>query len=158
MSLLPFFQWCEHTGIGTVVRDSTWMFPILEVFHILALGFLGGAVLLVDLHILGLRLPGARVRRLVTDAAPVLFWALIVISLSGLLLFLSEATKCYDNPAFWVKMWLFLIALVFTFTVHNRVVSRSDVSAPGASVRGVAVVSLVLWLGVGVAGRGIGFW
>jgi len=158
MSLLPFFQWCEHTLVGTVVRDSTWMFPIIEVFHILALGFLGGAVLLVDLHVLGVRLPGARVRRLVTETAPVLVWALVVISVSGVLLFLSEATKCYDNPAFWVKMWLFLFALAFTFTVHNRVLANTNVSVPGASARSVAVVSLVLWLGVGVAGRGIGFW
>ena len=55
MSLLPFFQWCYQTGIGETIRDSTWLFPLIEAFHLLGLGLTVGAVLIVDLRLFGRR-------------------------------------------------------------------------------------------------------
>ena len=53
MSLLAFFQWCEQSGIGAAIRRSAWLFPMIEAIHLLGLGFIGGAVLVVDLRLLG---------------------------------------------------------------------------------------------------------
>ena len=53
MSLLPFFQWCYQTTIGETIRDSSWLFPVIEAFHLLGLGLTGGAVLIVNLRLLG---------------------------------------------------------------------------------------------------------
>lgn len=156
--VLPFFQWCEQTTVGTVVRDSTWMFPILEVFHVIALGVLCGSILLVDLQVLGLRLPGTAVRRLVGDTQSLLAGSLAVIVASGVLLFASEAVKCYDNAAFWVKLALFALATVFTFTIRRRAYSGQGLHDFSAGQRAVAVFSTALWFGVGMAGRGIGFY
>jgi len=74
---------------------------------------------------------------------------------SGFLLFSTEAVKMYGNWAFQVKMLFLLLAAVFTFTLHGRVTSRDD-SSPGARW-GVAVVCTLLWLGVGLGGRAIGY-
>ena len=52
--LLPFFTWCEQTAIGATIRDSTWLFPVIEAVHLLGLAMLGGAVLLVNLRMMGL--------------------------------------------------------------------------------------------------------
>ena len=54
--LLPFFQWCETLWLGQFVVDSNWLFPVIEAVHLLALAVLGGAVLVVDLRLLGLGL------------------------------------------------------------------------------------------------------
>jgi hypothetical protein len=44
MSLLPFFQFCEHSAIGETIRNSLWLFPVIECIHLLALAMLGGAM------------------------------------------------------------------------------------------------------------------
>ena len=109
MSLHAFFVWCEHTVIGTAVRESIWLFPIIEVVHLLGLAVLGGAILLVDLRLLGIGLHGVPVASLARSARPWLWGSLALTIGSGVLLFLSEALKCYENPAFWLKVG-FLIA------------------------------------------------
>ena len=49
----PLFQWCEATWLGTTVRESLWMFPVIQCVHLLALALLGGALLAVDVRLLG---------------------------------------------------------------------------------------------------------
>src|SRR5437764_11347465 len=104
MSLLPFFQWCYQTSIGEAVRESTWLFPLIEAFHLVGLGLTAGAVLIVDLRLLGLGLSRQPVAELSSDAQPWLIGSLALMFVSGTLLFLSESIKCYYNYAFWVKM------------------------------------------------------
>ena len=158
MELLPVIEWLEHTGAGTAIRDSTWLFPCIEAGHLLALALMGGSVLLVDLRMLGLgvtRLPVAQVCR---DARPWLMGSFVVLVVTGVLLFLSEATKCYLNPAFWIKMAFLIAATVFTFTVRQRVALAGGAEVDPAMARRVAVISVVLWSGVGIAGRAIAFY
>jgi hypothetical protein len=157
MSWLPFFAWCNDTAVGTAVRESAWLFPVIEVFHLLALAVLGGAVLSVDLRLLGLGVTGIPVSRLATAVRPWLLWSLVVIFISGGLLFLSEALKCYENPAFRVKLALLTVAILFALFVRSRWTRDEDASMTWGG-RLVALVSITLWSGVGIAGRGIGFW
>jgi hypothetical protein len=56
MDLLAFFQWCYQTPIGETIRNSTWLFPVIETFHLLGLGVTAGAVLIVNLRLLGVGL------------------------------------------------------------------------------------------------------
>ena len=59
--LLPFFQWCETLWLGQFVVGSNWLFPVIEAVHLLFLSLLGGAMLIVDLRLLGLGLKAQRV-------------------------------------------------------------------------------------------------
>src|SRR5207244_13161090 len=68
MNLLPFVQWCEASTLGNAIRTSTWAFAAIESVHLLALSAIGGAVLVVDLRLLGLGLRDQRVRDLARDA------------------------------------------------------------------------------------------
>jgi hypothetical protein len=74
---------------------------------------------------------------------------------TGLLLFVSEAVKCYYNPAFWIKITALPVALVFTYTLRAKVARR----AVGVTreTRWTAIGSLAVWLTVAAAGRWIGF-
>ena len=64
MTLLPFFEWCESSALGEFIRSSLWLFPAIECVHLIGLVVLGGAVLLVDLRLLGLGLRDEAVDRL----------------------------------------------------------------------------------------------
>ena len=157
MSLLSVFTWCDQTALAIVMRDSTWLFPFVETFHLLSLALLGGSVLLVDLRLLGLGLRSEPVDALAATVRPWMLGSLAVIIVSGVLLFMSEVRKCYANQAFWMKMAFLTAAVLFTFTFRHRVISRtaSELRSPQ---RLAALASIMLWLGVGITGRGIGFW
>jgi hypothetical protein len=82
--------------------------------------------------------------------------AAILTIVSGILLFLSEAMKCYANAAFPYKMWLLLGGIVLFFVAHRRVTSPTSKLSSGA-MKVIAVLSLILWYGVAIAGRAIAF-
>ena len=157
-SLLPFFQWCDATTIGQWIRDSTWLFPIIETFHILALTVLFGTVLVIDLRLMGAGLRGQPVAVIARHLRPWLRGSLAVILVSGILLFLSEAMKCYGNDGFRFKMAALFLALTFQFTVFRYVTSPAgEARVWPVGKKAAALVSMVLWLGVGIGGRAIGF-
>lgn len=157
MSTLAFFTWCENTGIGETIRESTWLFPVIEAFHLLALAVIGGSVLIVDLRLMGWGLKKTPLSRIARDAQPFLLGSLAVMIVSGVLLFTSEATKLYYHDAFWVKMTSLLLAIVFYFTVQRKVIFTEEKNLAPLWAKLVAIVSVVLWSGVGIGGRWIGF-
>jgi uncharacterized membrane protein YhdT len=157
MSLLGFFQWCEGSGIGNAIRRSAWLFPLIEAIHLLGLGVIGGAVLVIDMRLLGLGLRRQPVAQLTRDAQPWLLGSLVLMIITGGLLFLSEAIKCYYHGAFWFKMACLFLAIVFTFTVQRKVTMTDETRVSPLWSKVVAVVSVLLWSGVGIGGRWIGF-
>lgn len=157
MSLLAFFQWCEQSAIGEAIRNSVWLFPLIEAIHLVGLGLTAGAVLVVDLRLLGVGLGRQPVAQLSEGAEPWLLRSLTVMFSSGIPLFLSEAIKCYYSFAFWVKMTSLFLAILFTFTVRRRVTGMDLTSTRPLLGRFTALISLGLWFGVGWGGRWIGF-
>jgi uncharacterized protein DUF6644 len=157
MTLLPFFQWCEASSIGTAVRTSPWAFAVIESVHLLGLAVIGGAVLVVDLRLLGLGLRRQSIADVARDAYPWLVGSLLVMLTTGVALFLSESIKCYYSTPFWTKMTCLLLATVFTFTVRRQVTRRDPPLASAWRYRLVGLISLMLWFGVGASGRWIGF-
>jgi len=155
--LLPLFEALEASAIGEAVRNSLWLFPVVEAFHLLGLAVIGGAILVVDFRLLGLGLRTQPVSKLARDVQPWVIGSLIVMILSGVPLLLSEAIKCYYSFAFWTKMTALLLAVVFTFTIRRFVTFAPDGRFSPVWNRTVAVTSLALWSTVGWGGRWIGF-
>jgi len=123
--------------------------------HLLALAMLGGAVLMLDLRLLGVGLVTQPPSVIERQARPWLIGAVCALIATGVPLALSEALKLYDKEAFWVKMSALAAALLFTFALHNPIARRDPVS--GVVCKTLALVSIALWLTVAIAGRWIGF-
>ena len=155
-SLFPLFQSVELSAIGQAIKTSPWAFAVIESVHLLALAVIGGAVLIVDLRLLGLGLRRQAIAAVARDAQPILVGSLLVMILTGSALFASEAVKCYYSTAFWVKMSCLLAATIFTFTVRRRL-TMQEIGVRPFWLKLVALVSLALWFGVGAGGRWIGF-
>lgn len=151
----PIFQWCEATWLGTTVRESLWMFPVIQCVHLLALAMLGGTLLAVDLRLLGLGLRSQPTAALARQMQPWLNGALITIIATGTPMFLSEAIKCYFSPPFFYKMGFLALATLFTYTVRRQV-AVAETGRPAATA--TALASLTLWLAVGFSGRWIAFY
>jgi hypothetical protein len=156
MSPLLWFTALTHSGLGHLMQNSKWGFAIIETVHLLALAILGGTVLIVDLRLLGIILKRESARVISRDLSRLLLASLAVMILSGITLLSEEALKCYYSPAFRWKMVLLTTAVVFYFTLHRRALLHIDKGTSNLWTRIAAIVSLVLWLGVGAAGRAIG--
>ena len=157
MSVLHFFEWLQYSSLLTAMRGSPWIFPIIASIHLMGLALLGGAVLVVDLRLLGLGLRRQPVAQIARDAERWLLVSLIVLLPTGILqLMCFAATKYYYLTAFWVKMAALSLALVFTFVVRRKVAMAGETRMGPVWGKLVAVVSLSLWSSVAIAGRLIG--
>lgn len=105
---------------------------------------------------LGVGLTGQRVAAVAREARPWLVLGLGTMVLTGTLLFLSEAVKCYYNTSFWVKMTALVIALCHTFLIRQPVALDPELESSTRS-RFVAIGSMALWFTVAAAGRWIGY-
>lgn len=156
--ILSLFQWIERSALGVAVNESLYAFALIEAVHLISLAVIGGAVLIVDMRMLGLGLTRVPVAQVARTAYPWLVGSLIGIIATGLPLFASlAASKYYVNEAFWYKMYFLGAAIVFTFAIRQRVAMSDDATATSGLAKAVALVSLVLWSGVGIMGRAIGF-
>ncbi|WP_263378180.1 DUF6644 family protein [Granulicella paludicola] len=147
----------SQSPLGQFMQVSRWAFAVVEMVHLLSLAALGGSVLLIDLRLLGVILKGESAKNIGHDLGRVLLVSLTILILSGIGLLSEEAMKCYFSPAFRWKMALLASSILFYFTLHRRALNRAGTDTPPElAQRAVAVVSMLLWLGVGVAGRAIG--
>jgi hypothetical protein len=155
MSFYDVFTGLENTPLGEAIKESTWLFPVIEAGHLLALAVLGGAVILLDLRLLGVGLKAYPVSTVEKGVRPWLIGAILALVATGVLIGFSETLKLWGKPAFWVKMAALAAAILFTFLVRNPY-ARKDPER-GLAAAGIAILSLALWLTVGLAGRWIGF-
>jgi hypothetical protein len=152
--LLPFFRWADHTWVAVFIRDSTWIFAFLEVLHLFGLTLFLGTMTVVALRMCGAGLTRQSLKDVASDAYPFTIAGLAVSICSGLLLFVSEALKCYGSAPFFIKMGLVFAGLVFLFTFQRRLTKADQ---PSGAAKYAAVLSLLMWFGVGLAGRAIAF-
>jgi hypothetical protein len=158
MSVLALFRWCESSSLGATLRTSRWMFPVVEAGHLMALTLFGAAVLIVDLRLWDLGLRQRSVAAVAKNVQPLLLGSLAVMIITGGLLFAAQAVRYYYNAAFWFKMIALLVALVFTFTVRRNVIMADETVIGPFWSKLVAVLSVALWCGVGIAGKAIGYY
>ena len=156
MSLHGWFIALAHSPLGREMQTSPWAFAVVEMVHLLGLAVLGGSVLIINLQLIGVIFKGESTIAISREISRLLIGSLSVMVLSGIALLSEEAGKCYYSPAFRWKMLLLFAAVVFNFTLHRQALLRTGRGTPTFRPRIAAVVSLLLWLGVGVAGRAIG--
>lgn len=161
MSLFDLCQWINDSSIGTAIRESTLMFPIIETIHVLAIALMAGTVAVVDLRLLGLVFKREPVTKVMGEVIPLTWIGFAVMFITGGLLFWAGATKLYSNPAFRIKLILLLLAgvnpLVFHLTVFRSVGEWETAAVAPLRARTAAVLSLVLWSGIIITGRAIAY-
>jgi hypothetical protein len=142
-------------AIQNPLNESALSFPILECFHIVGFAMAVGTIALVDFRLLGFGLRRQTAAELAKALAPWTLFGLILVLLSGPMLFSSDPDMYYLNRAFQIKMVLLLLAIVFHYTIRRKLL-RGELS-PDRNKPVVACISLALWTSVIFAGIFIGF-
>lgn len=157
-SFRPFFLWCNETWIGQTVRESKWTFAIVEVVHLWGLTILIGSLLVLYLRLAGLTMRGQPIGHVARQFAPWTILGLSVMVMSGAALFLSEAVKCLESEPFRIKMALFFPAVFFHFALYRKMIRVQEEHFNPILGKLAGAFAGILWLGVGIAGRWIGFY
>lgn len=147
----PIFRWIEDGALSTFLRESAYAFPLIVVLHTLGMGVLAGGGALIDLRLLGLarQVPLAPLRRFL----PLLWAALAVNVVSGLLLLAAYPTKALTNPVFYTKMTLLAGAVWTLFALRGEALAPTTPETASLRARRLAALSLLLWAATITAGR-----
>ena len=146
----------EGLAIARAMRESLWLYPSVEIAHILGFVTLVGAVAMFDLRVLGLS-KAIPVRALARHLLPWSVAALLLIVPSGLMMFTAHAGDFLGNRAFQLKMALLLTAGINAAIFHTgpyRTVEAWNVNAATPwGARASAALSLALWVAIISCGR-----
>ncbi|HUG75919.1 MAG TPA: hypothetical protein VML57_00360 [Burkholderiales bacterium] len=150
----------EASPLGEAMRTWLWLYPSVEVVHIVGIGLLFGSVAVLDLRLLGFSRV-ISVRRLAAHVLPWTASSFLLIVPSGLLMFTAHASEFIQSEVFVVKLLLILAAGLNAALFHAITFRTADVwdseemrkLPPPPSARASAAISLVLWVAVIACGR-----
>jgi hypothetical protein len=150
-------QWMQNSDIGTGIRESIWLFPIVETSHVLALALSVGVLIWFDLRLMGWGMKHQPVSAVHKQVMPLAFIGFVVMFISGVLLFWSEAEKCYKSGFFRAKI-LFLVlaginAGIFELRTKKSIEDWDKYPIPPMKARMAGLISILSWAAVIIAGR-----
>ena len=148
--------WLEASSLAVWTRESPsiWAYPTILTLHTVGLGIVVGANAVIDFTLLGFapRLPLQSLGPLF----PVIWSAFALNAVTGMVLFIADATTKSHQPVFYIKLTLIALALWNTALIRRVMSVEREGPVPanplGRSKR-LAVVSLLLWTGAIAAGR-----
>ena len=151
-----FLDWLENTSWAAGIRQSMWMYPALEIVHIVGIVVLVGAAFMFDLRLLGI----SKTMQPSDLSSHLLPWSargLLLVIPSGILLFITNAKALGTDATFWLKMGLLIVAalnvLVFHRFIFKRHLGRVSEGELPAAAKISAIVSIVVWVAVIACGR-----
>ena len=157
-----FCSWLKITPFSVALQTIEWIVPALQSIHILAIAAVVASAAMMTLRVLGLTSRDETLSAVASRFLPVIAWALPVLLTTGLLLITAEPARSLENPAFFLKMTLLVLAL--GLTVLWRVTTRGKQSTfwEASTLRSraaplLAVVFLSLWVAIVFAGRWIAY-
>jgi hypothetical protein len=157
--LVSLLIWLENLGPFSALRSSAYTYPIILALHLCAISLFGAMIVATDLRLLGWALSGTSMTEVISQLRWPKRIGFLLAGTCGFLLFAAKAEEYYYNPFFRLKVLFFALvavhALIFRRTVYAD--SAKLGSTAPAAAKAAAAISLVLWLGILCAGRGIGY-
>jgi len=155
MDLGALLETLEHSSLAGAMKHSLWLYPIVEIVHIVGFALLVGTVAAFDLRLLGFA------RSLERSLLPWAWVALLLIVPSGVAMFSTHAVDFAGNPAFRVKLLLLLAAglnsLLFHAGVFRHVAAWDQHMPTPRAAKASALLSVAIWIGVISCGRLIAY-
>jgi hypothetical protein len=146
----------EGSALAQTMRRSVWLYPVANVLHVLGVMSFFAAVAAMDVKAVR-GSSTAAVRAFIIRIRPLAITLLVVQIITGIMLFLPEASHIAHNTAFQAKLATILLALLNVLALEAALGRTSAVAAPPVAVRLAALASLALWLGVAALGRLIAY-
>jgi hypothetical protein len=161
MDLSTFLASLEASSLAVTIRNSLYIFPLIESAHVCGLAMVFGTIAVIDFRLLGIASTQRPFRRMATDTLRWTWAAFLLTAVTGALMFITNAGVYYHNYLFRAKMAALALAginmLVFEWTAGRTIHEWDTARSAPAAGRTAAVLSLVLWVSIIFLGRWIGF-
>src|SRR5258708_40316210 len=106
-----FCQWLDQTSFGHEMRESLYLFPVIETLHVFGIVSLVTAAFLLDLRLFGVGpMKDEPVSKLAKWILPWVWSGFVIQFVTGTLMFSAEATRAALNSLFWLKMFMIIVA------------------------------------------------
>ena len=154
--MMPILEWLQATSFGVWVRESRsiWAYPSILTAHTIGLAVLVGANTVLNLRLLGVY-EEAPIEPL-ESLFPLMWTGFAINAVSGLALFIADASKRATEPVFLVKMACIALGVIVIVLLRSRVFEDAGGPASESAQRAgrkLAVASLVCWISAITAGR-----
>jgi len=161
MEISEVLKSIENTDIASSIRNSLYLFPMLESIHVMGLAIVFGTIAIMDLRLLGLASTNRPFRMVASDILKWTWIAFAITFLTGGLMFTTNSTAYFHNSVFQAKMAALLLAGInmgiFELTTGRSSRDWDTSKSPPAAAKTAAIISLTLWITVIFLGRWIGF-
>jgi hypothetical protein len=156
MSWADILAAIQATELSQAIRYSQWRYAVVNTAHILGIALLVGAILPMDLRLLGgwRRIPHPELARVLV---PVAATGLAIAMTAGICLFVVRAKEYGVHPLFQIKVPLVLLGATAALVFHARAGLWLD-RATSRQARLHGALSLGCWVGALVLGRMIAYW
>jgi hypothetical protein len=149
-------EWIYGTALSSAIRDSSWLVPVVQSIHIIAIATMVGAALVVELRIAGVLAPDERLDVVAQRYLPWMWRALAVLLATGLVMILGEPDRTLRSMTFWIKMALVSVGVLASLGLRKPLLRPANL-ADKAPVKVMAWALLGLWVAVMFCGRWIAY-
>ena len=160
-AISAFAEWIASTPLSFLIASHLWIIPTLQSIHYMALAILFSSAALIDLRMLGLVGKQQSLSRIARRFVPGIWFALVVMTVTGLLLLIAEPARSLTTWEFQSKMVMLVVVVLLTLTMQRLIAERAPSwdTAPAlpAVARVAAIGSMLLWMLIIVAGRWIAY-
>ena len=146
----------QASAVSQAIRYSQWRYAAVNTGHILGIALLVGAILPMDLRLLGAWRRRIAHTELARILLPVAAAGLTLAAMAGVLLFVVRAKDYGVHPVFQLKMPLVLLGAAAAITAHARAGLWLERMTP-SQARLHGTLSLLCWVGALICGRLIAF-
>ena len=150
--LLHLCRWLQDNSLIGVINGTAWTAAAMEIVHYFSMFILVGAMVIVDLRVLGLVGRRQDARQLADLLFPWIWISLAFNFVSGFLMFAGSAVSYYRNDIFYDKMGVILLAIIANLIVQQKLRTWSQLPEMPAWAKFVAFLSIGLWIGAIIAG------
>jgi hypothetical protein len=160
MMLNEICHWIDQTALSQWIQIAGWVVPTVQTIHILAIAVVASSALMLDLRLIGVFWANRPIEAVKARFLPLIWWPLLVLLGTGIIMIAAEPARSLKNPAFQLKMLLLIAALIVTRLfqfLHRRNTAFGDVTGPRAAAVTLAIVSILLWSSIIFAGRWIAY-
>ena len=149
--------WISDTQLTLWIVTHFWALPIIQVFHILAISASFASILMINARMFGIA-GSSSMAETSNRYIRVLWWALLVLLITGLLMIIAEPIRELINPIFWIKMGLLVLGILVAIWFHKGVLKHVAAGRDiVATDKATAVFLVILWCAIMFAGRWIAY-
>jgi hypothetical protein len=149
--------WLDQTSLSQTIQNTAWVVPTVQTIHILSIAVVVASALMVDLRLLGAVGADQSLKRVSARFLPLIWWPLLVLLVTGVIMIIGEPAHSLKNPMFQLKMGLLVAAMMIT-GIHQLMLGRDlayadSETGPSRPALLIAILSMLAWGGIVFAGR-----